>query len=289
MGGLMIRSILLALAEAPSDASARNYAFWLSRKEGSHVHAVAIIDITAFEVPMIGTPDGFMPSVVPHSFRESQSLIDEMSMRCRERLDQFAEQCDSRGISCSTETKTGIPNEIISQSAVAHDIVIVSRTGYNPTANTKETIDSLVAPVIRSSVRPVLVAGTEFQEESEISNILVAYDGSSHSARALLVAAELAARPGTNCTLVTVVPSEDSSGEILAPAEAFLAHHGVIPKKQIEVSSKPSSIISGLVASGDIDLLIMGAYGHSPIREVLFGSTTERILSHCSVNVILQS
>jgi nucleotide-binding universal stress UspA family protein len=33
----------------------------------------------------------------------------------------------------------------------------------------------------------------------------------------------------------------------------------------------------------------MGAYGHSPIREVLFGSTTERILSHCSANVILQS
>lgn len=285
----MIRSILLALAEAPSDASARNYAFWLARKEGSHVHAVAIIDITAFEVPMIGTPDGFMPSVVPHSFRESQSLIDEMSMRCRERLNQFADQCDSRGISCSTETKTGIPNEIISQSAVAHDIVIVSRTGYNPAANTKETIDSLVAPVIRSSVRPVLVAGTEFQEESEISNILVAYDGSSHSARALLVAAELAARPGTNCTLVTVVPSEDSSPEILAPAEAFLAHHGVIPRKRIEISSKPSSIISGLVASGDVDLLIMGAYGHSPIREVLFGSTTERILSHCSVNVILQS
>jgi nucleotide-binding universal stress UspA family protein len=285
----MIRSILLALAEAPGDVSAKNYAFWLARKEGSHVHAVAVIDITTFEVPMIGTPDGFMPSVVPHSFRESQSLMDEMSAKCRERLGRFADQCDSRGISCSTETKTGIPGEIISRSAIAHDIVIVSRTGYNPTANTKETIDSLVAPVIRSSVRPVLVAGTEFREENEIRNILVAYDGSSHAARALLVAAELAARPGANCTLVTVVPSEDAGWEILAPAEAFLAHHGVIPRKQVEVSNKPSSVISRLVASGNVDLLIMGAYGHSPIREVLFGSSTERILSHCSANVVLQS
>ena len=60
----MIRSILLALAETPGDVSAKNYAFWLARKEGSHVHAVAMIDITAFEVPMIGTPDGFMPSVL---------------------------------------------------------------------------------------------------------------------------------------------------------------------------------------------------------------------------------
>ena len=285
----MIRSILVALAEAPNDVSAKNYAFWLARKEGSHVHAAAVLDITAFEVPMIGTPDGFMPSVVPHSFRESQSLMDEMNERCRERLDRFADECASRNISCSTETKTGIPAEVISQGAVAHDIVIVSRTGYNPTANTRETIDSLVAPVIRSSVRPVLVAGTEFQEENEIGNILVAYDGSTHAARALLVAAELAARPGANLILVTVVPAEDSGTEILAPAEAFLAHHGVTPKKQVEVSSKPASVISQLVSSGDVDLLIMGAYGHSPIREVLFGSTTERILSQCSTNVILQS
>lgn len=285
----MIRSILVALAEAPGNLGAQNYAFWLAKKEGSHVHAVSVVDITAFEVPMIGTPDGFMPSVVPHSYRESQSLMDEMNARCRERLDLFAEQCVSRNISCSTETKTGIPSEVISQCAVAHDIVVVSRSGYNPTANTRETIDSLVAPVIRNSVRPVLVAGTEFQEGNEIRNILFAYDGSTHSARAVPVAAELAARPGVELTLVTVVPSEDSGTEVLAPAEAFLAHHGVTPRKQVEVSSKPASVISGLVASGGVDLLIMGAYGHSPIREVLFGSTTERILSHCSANVILQS
>jgi nucleotide-binding universal stress UspA family protein len=285
----MIRSILLALAETPGDVGAVNYAFWLARKEGSHVHAVAMIDITAFEVPMIGTPDGFMPSVVPHSFRESQSLIDEMNTKCRKRLDLFADQCDARGISCSTETVTGIPSEILRQGAVAHDIVVVSRTGYNPAANTKETIDSLVAPVIRSAVRPVLVAGTEFQEESEIKNILVAYDGSSHSVRALLVAAELASRPGTDCTLVSVVPLEEAGWEILAPAETFLSHHGVTPRTRVEVSSKSASVISDLVASERADLLIMGAYGHSPIREVLFGSTTERILSHCSTNVILQS
>ncbi len=285
----MIRSILLALADPPGDASAINYAFWLARNKESHIHALTIVDITAFEVPMIGSPDGFMPSVVPHSFRESQSLIEEMNAQCRERLDRFTDQCRLRGIACSTEMKPGIPYEAICRGAVAHDIVIVSRTGYNPAANTKETIDSLVAPVIRHSVRPVLVAGNDFREESEIRNILVAYDGSSHAARALMVAAELAARPGTNCTLVAVVPTQEAGREILDPAEAFLQHHGVSPGKQVEVSTKPSSVIGGLVASGDVDLLIMGAYGHSPIREVFFGSTTERILSHCSVNAILQS
>ncbi len=285
----MIRSILIALAETPYDASAKNYAFWLARKEGSHVHALAVIDIAAFEVPVMGTPDGFMPSVVTPPLKESQSVMKDLMAVARERLDRFAKQCASRGIPSSTETKTGIPGEVISRTAIAHDIVVLSRTGYNRVATAQETVDNLVAPVIRSSVRPVLVAGSEFREASDIRNVLVAYDGSSHSARALLVAAELAARPGVNCTLVTVAPSEDLGREILGPAEAFLFHHGVVPKKQITVSSKPSDVICGLVASGGVDLVIMGAYGHSPIREVLFGSTTERILAHCAANVILQS
>jgi nucleotide-binding universal stress UspA family protein len=285
----MIRSILLALSEAPYDANARNYAFWLARKEGSHVHGLAVIDITAFEVPVLGTPDGFLPSVVTPPLKESQSLMNELSAVARERLDQFTNKCASRGISSSVEMKTGVPGDVISRVAIAHDIVVVSRTGYGRIAEGQDTVDRLVAAVIRDSVRPVLVSGSEFREGSDIRNVLVAYDGSDHAARSLPVAAELAARPGVNCILATVVHSEDLGQEIIEPAEAFLYHHGVVPRKQIIIHSKPSDVICDLAASGGIDILVMGAYGHSSIREVLFGSTTERILAHCGVNVILQS
>ena len=285
----MIRSILLALAESPYDASARNYAFWLARKEGSHIHALAVIDISAFEVPVLGTPDGFMPSVVTPPLKEGQSLMKDLAGIANERLNQFANQCVSRNLQSSTEIKSGIPGEVIGRTAVAHDIVVVSRTGYNRIVSPQETMDALIAPVIRASVRPVLVAGSEFREENDIKNVLVAYDGSNHSARALLVAAELAARPGVSCTLLTIAPSEDSGLELLAPAEAFLFHHGIAPRKTIRVSSKPADVICEMVMSGKADILIMGAYGHSPIREVLFGSTTERVLSNCTANVILQS
>jgi nucleotide-binding universal stress UspA family protein len=185
--------------------------------------------------------------------------------------------------------KTGIPGEVISRAGVAHDIVVVSRTGYNRVANTQETVDALVGPVIRNSVRPVLVAGSEFREESDIHNILVAYDGSIHAARALRVGAELAAHPGANCTLITIAQSEEAGWDVLAPAEEFLLHHDVEPGKKVVVGSKPSTVICDLAASGGVDLVIMGAYGHSPIREVLFGSTTERILAHCDANVIFHS
>jgi nucleotide-binding universal stress UspA family protein len=285
----MIRSILIALAESPYDASAKNVAFWLARKDGSHVHALAVIDLTAFEVPVLGGPDSFMPSVMAPPLSESRALMNDLMADAKKRLDLFASQCASRGIPVITEAKTGIPGEVISRAAVAHDIVIVSRTGYNRIASAQEMVDAWIAPAVRSSVRPVLVAGAEFREGSDVSNILVAYDGSAHSSRALLVAAELAARPGVRCSLVTVAQSEDLGREVLDPAEAFLSHHGVTPQKQIIINAKPSDVICELAASGGFDIVVIGAYGHSPIREVLFGSTTERILSHCTANVILQS
>jgi nucleotide-binding universal stress UspA family protein len=285
----MIRSILLALAEAPNDISARNYAFWLAKKEGSQIHALAVIDIAAFEVPVLGTSDGFMPSVVTPPIAESQSLLEDLTTVAKERLDKFAGQCAARNIPCSIDIKTGIPGEVIARSAVAHDIVVVSRSGYNRFAGTRETVDALVAPVIRGSVRPVLVAGPEFPEGSDIRRILIAYDGSPHASRALKVASELASRPGVKCTLVTVAQSEEAGEDILAPAEEYLLNHRITPQKRIMSGSKPSDVICDLVSKGEVDLLIMGAYGHSPIREVLFGSTTERILTNCAANVILQS
>lgn len=285
----MIRSILLALAEAPGDASAKSYAFWLAGKEGSRIHALSVIDIAAFEVPVLGTPDGFMPPVVTPALQEGRSLLNELNALAKERLDQFAGQCASKGIPCSTETKIGVPGEVIGRTAAAHDIVVIARTGYSRAANAQESVDPLVTHAIRSSVRPVLVAGSGFQETGDVRNILVAYDGSSHASRALSVTAGLAARPGVNCILVSVAPSEDLGQEILAPAEAFLYHHDIAPKKQVVVSSKPSEVICGLAASAAVDIVIMGAYGHSPIREVLFGSTTERVLSNCAATVILQS
>jgi len=285
----MIRSILIALAESPYDASAKNVAFWLARKEGSHLHALAVIDLTAFEMPVLGAPDSFMPSVMSPPLSESQALMDDLMEAAKKRLDIFADQCASRSIPVFTEAVTGIPGEVISRTAIAHDAVIVSRTGYNRFASATETVDAWIAPVLRNSVRPVLVAGAEFREGSDIRNILVAYDGSSHSSRALLAAAELGARPGVQCSLVTVAQAEDQGSEVLKPAEAFLLHHGVTPQKQVIIHSKPADVICELAASGGFDIVVMGAYGHSPMREMLFGSTTGRILAHCSTNVILQS
>ncbi len=284
----MIRSMLLPLAEEAWFQAATDYAFWLARKDGSHIQALAVIDVKTFEIPVLGAPDGFMPSVVTPPIAESQSLLKEMNTQAREQLNRFAAECTGRGIACSTDTRTGIPGDLIARAAVAHDIVIMARGGYTRAALPDQKLDPLVPQVIRGSIRPVLVAGTR-QLDGDTLNLLIAFDGSVHAGRALAAAADMGARPGVNSILMTVAASEELGQETIAPAEAYLHHHGVKPQKQVVVRARASDIICELVSKYKADMLIMGAYGHTPMREMLFGSTTEKVLAHCGATVMLQS
>jgi nucleotide-binding universal stress UspA family protein len=286
----MLASILLPLAESPQSAHAQDYAFWLAKKCGGRVQGLAIIDVKSFEIPVLGTADGLMPSVVSPPVAESRALLEELTRMAGNRADRFARAGAEGGVSCSTEVRTGIPSDVIAQESIAHDLVIMARSGYGRAPKSDEAqVDSLVSAVIRSSIRPVLVAGRAFPASGAIRSMIVAFDGSVHAARALSVAAELGAGLGLECLLATIAPAEEVGEEILAPAAAFLRHHGVLPKKKIVVGSKPSEWLCGIASEAGSNILIMGAYGHSPIREVLFGSTTERVLNHCDATVILQS
>jgi nucleotide-binding universal stress UspA family protein len=285
----MIRSILLPLAEGSHAVDAKDYAFWLAQKEGGQIHALAVIDSRALEIPIIGTPDSFMPSAMAPGLEENQSLFEEMSAAAKERLAQFAGECEKKNISCSTDLRTGVPDDLIARCAVAHDIIILARSGFKRAGSEPQRLDPMVFHVIRNSVRPVLVVGRPFSEAGDSLTIMAAYDGSMHAGRSLMVAAELGSRPGVRCILVTAASSEDIGQELSAPAEAFLCNHGVMPNRRVVVSSKPSDLICSLAASEKVDIVIMGAYGHGPIREMFFGSNTERVLTHCSSNIILQS
>ena len=285
----MIRSILLPLSEGPLAGVARDYAFWLARKEGSSIKALAVIDVKAFEIPVLGTPDGFMPSVVTPPIAESHSLMAELTSLASERLEQLAGECSRADVRCSTETRTGLPGEIIAGQAVAHDIVVMCRGGYTRAAAQSGRVDPLVSEVIRGSIRPVLVTGTDLPPGGEVKRVVVAFDGSSHAARALPVAAELGSRPGVECTILTVSSSEELGQGIIEPAETFLYHHGLTPKKKVVLGSKASDLICEAAAGIGADMLVMGAYGHAPVREMLFGSTTEQVLSNCGTTVVLQS
>ncbi|MCB4824232.1 universal stress protein [Roseicella aerolata] len=136
--------------------------------------------------------------------------------------------------------------------------------------------------VVRASARPVLVASRAFRP---IRRFLIAYDGGPAALKAVDFAARQAALRGLECHLVTVAPQGGAGAILDQPAE--LLRRGGLTVTAQTLHGEPEQAIAAHVGAVEIDLLVMGAYGHSRIRTLLVGSTTTAMLRACRIPVLV--
>jgi len=137
--------------------------------------------------------------------------------------------------------------------------------------------------VVRAVHRPVLVASRAFRP---VQAFLVAFDGSPTTRKcvALVCASPLLA--GTRCHLLMVGANDAESVEHLQWATQRLREAGFEPQARI-VPGQAETVIAQQVEALGVDLLVMGAYGHSRIRSMILGSTTAALLRRCKLPVLL--
>jgi len=139
--------------------------------------------------------------------------------------------------------------------------------------------------VVRASSKPCLVTNRKFEE---IKKVALAYDASESTRRA---AAWLKESVGFNDLELEILvvdedrPDQDALG-MLREAETTLKEGDFHPRSQM-LNGIPENAICEYVEDNDVDMLIMGAYGHSRIREFLIGSTTSDLIRRCRMPVML--
>ena len=136
---------------------------------------------------------------------------------------------------------------------------------------------------MRSSHRPVFVANRAFKP---IDKVLVAYDGGASSMKAVDAMARSPLFAGLSVKLLTVGSDTSEARNRLADAEAVLRGGGIEATSEV-LPGQPETVISERVESENFGLLVMGAYGHSRIRSLIIGSTTEAMLRSCKIPVML--
>ena len=139
-----------------------------------------------------------------------------------------------------------------------------------------------VERVVRSVHRPLLVASRTFQP---IQRVLVAYDGSATTRKALAMVAESPLLRGFDIHLVTVGGGEGSERGV-GDAARVLDGAGLHATTEV-IDGHPDEALAAYVDRQRIDLLVMGAYGHSRIRQLIVGSTTTAVMRNCQVPVLL--
>lgn len=277
----MLRHILVCLKPVPENRACQEAAVDIARHVRGVLSGVYVRALPPVASPLVNP----MAGLVVGESGVSAGLLREMDERVLEHeaeqdrrqsdsFDGFLRKARSHDVRAGTLTRTGEVQEELVRSGQATDLVMLGRGGRREDS----LLGSVAGAIVRSVARPVMIV-PEWREKLE--KIAVAYDGSPGADRALAMAAELALSWGPShpeIALIGIVAQDADSLTFLEPARRYLNacdlsyHVRTAP-------GDPATLINALALNEDASLLAMGAYGHSLMREVLLGSTTQNVLA----------
>lgn len=162
------------------------------------------------------------------------------------------------------------------------DMIVIGKRG-EAADFAKLHLGSNLERVVRSTHRPVLVASRAFRP---IKRFLIAFDGGTSAMKAVDSVARSPLFAGLECRLLMAGADTPEARKRLDDAAALLRAASYEVTAEIEPGSADTAITRRVEADA-IDLLVMGAYGHSRIRSLIIGSTTTEMIRSCRIPVVL--
>lgn len=162
------------------------------------------------------------------------------------------------------------------------DLIVIGKRGEGYETD-EQHLGSSLERVVRASHKPVLVASRAFKP---IKKVLIAYDGGPSAQKAVRYLASNPAFNDLHCQLLSVKSPNKSARSQLDEAAMQLRDSGYSVDSTVE-EGQPESVITGKIQTDAIDLLLMGAYGHSRIRNLIIGSTTTSMILASKIPILL--
>lgn len=161
-------------------------------------------------------------------------------------------------------------------------LIVIGKRGEHADFS-KAHLGSNLERVIRSAKAPVLVASREFDRPERF---LLAFDGGPSVLKAVHHIATQPLLRGLECHMIAVGKPDSELARSLEESATALRGAGYKVTADL-LQGDADEIIATQVKERGIGLLVMGAYGHSPIRRFILGSTTTELIRTCHVPVLL--
>ncbi|MDW3204642.1 MAG: universal stress protein [Alphaproteobacteria bacterium] len=164
------------------------------------------------------------------------------------------------------------------------DVIVIGKRG-EASGFAREHLGSNLERVLRGSDKPVLVANYEF---SPIERCLIAYDGGTSIAKAVryLSGSAAAAYAGIAFHILKAGDDTPDSRAELEGVAATLKQAGLSATWEIG-AGEPEQAIPNAAIEKQSQMVIMGAYGHSRIRNLIIGSTTTSLVRSCRLPILM--
>jgi nucleotide-binding universal stress UspA family protein len=278
----MFKTILLCTDGSPAANAAADYAIWFGRKLGARIQTLYVTDIRLLEGPFFADISGAL-GAQPYS-----ALLPQLKQLQRDKADtilsEVARRCEKAHVASNVAHETGpLVQSLLEHERDADLIVLGQRGEHAPWLG--DMLGSTVERMVRASVKPCLVTPETFRE---IKHILLAYDGSAESNKALSTSFALTGDLHAQLTITTVCQREheEAASKILHQAQEQVNQRKLTVEAQLLHGNAEDEIL-GFADKINADLIVMGAYGHTRIRELILGSTTSHVMRKAKVPVLL--
>ncbi|HWL03514.1 MAG TPA: universal stress protein [Xanthobacteraceae bacterium] len=273
----MIKDLVVNLSGGESDVAAA-YAISIAKAFNAHLTGIAFV----YEPVIPATIMGGIPTEIIESQRTDSLNWAENAVAA------FNRQVASAGITAVTRTVDASlagAAESFGQIARRFDLSVVAQAEQKSSS----PADLIIEGAMFQSGRPVIIVPVIQTEGIKLDRVAIGWDGSRTAARAVADAMPLLKRAG-QVEIVVVFGEHDKTYQTQgAIMTEHLLRHGVnaeikrIPAPKVDVQST----LLNYVADSGTNLLVMGAYGHSRLREFILGGVTRSMLSSMTIPVLM--
>jgi nucleotide-binding universal stress UspA family protein len=287
----MFRYILIPATGAPTDAPVFAAALEMARRDGGHIkflHTRPNVDtiVAAMAASDLGGGGAGLDDII-------RSLETDIAGKETAAQTAFQEFCEREkvavgsavsGPSPSAEfvVETGDEATYLAEHGRVADLIVAGRPREGETV----AFDVLEVSLLHTG-RPVLIVPAVLPAQRS-GTVVIAWKNKPEAARAVAAAQPLVAA----AKKVIILAVEEGSGTAEPSCKrlraALLWHNPNTSIERLTQDSRPcAEVVLDAAMAAEADVLVMGGYGHSRVREVIFGGVTEHVLAGAAVPVFM--
>lgn len=249
----------------------------LAARTGAHVTGLALA--------MEPLAPGFLAAPIPADY--VVGALEEAERQARAAADRFTAAAGVAGATGEARTTTVLAGATIPIVGQAHlsDLVVIGQENVDQPEPMRA---SLIESMLFDAGVPLLVVPWTWRRPFALERAVIAWDGSSTAARAVHAAMPVL-QLARQIEVTIVATNKAWSGEPGADVATYLARHGLpvtIHTVNRDAGDVGRTLIGYLNESG-ADLCVMGAYGHSRLREFIIGGATRTMLDEMPVPTLM--
>lgn len=246
----------------------------VARATGAHITCLQAVSYEVF------APGDFYGSAMAAAMPRIKEAADELRQKIETDL-------SNEDVSWDWQFLYGMAEHRLLEQSALHDLIIV---GPNDIGEDGKRASRMVGELVLKAPVPVLVVPGDTKRLDLGAPMMIAWNGSSEACVALRAATPLLAL-ASKVYLTSVAEESDKQRFDFPPTSGakYLSRHG-IEAELVEVPRGDARISDTLFSAAqmrDCGMMVMGAYGHSRLSEMLLGGVTRHSLTQPAMPILL--